>query len=75
VDTGSLLAIITGLCGLSGLVFTALHFNRDDSKAVVEQQSSVLKDMALLNDELREINAALRTEVAELREQVQRLRR
>ena len=80
VDTGTLLAIITGLCGLAGLVYTALHFNRDDAKALVDQQSAVLKDMGELNTDLRATVAdlrterdALRSEVADLREQVQRL--
>ena len=74
MDAGALLAIVTGLCGLSGLVFTALHFRTDDSKAIVDQQSSVLRDMALLNDQLKEQVDALKAEVADLREQNQRLR-
>ena len=49
MDAGTLLAIVTGIIGLAGLVFTALHFNSDSSKAIVEQQSAVLKDMGAVN--------------------------
>ena len=80
MDAGTLLAIVTGLCGLAGLVYTALSWRRNDTKAVVDQQSAVLHDMATLNDDLRSTvtdlrgeRDLLRTEVAELREQVQRL--
>lgn len=80
MDAGALLAIVTGILGLSGLIFTALKYNRDDSTAVVAQQSAVLKDMATLNDDLRKAvddlhgeRDELRGEIAALREQVQRL--
>lgn len=74
MDLGSIIALVTGILGVAGLCFTALRFNRDDTTAVVSQQSGVLHDMATLNAELRQTNVDLRTEVAELREQVQRLR-
>lgn len=73
MDTGELLAIITGVLGLSGLVFTALRYNRDDSKAIVEEQSNVLKDMAALNTSLKDTVADLRTERDNLQIQVREL--
>lgn len=79
MDAGSLLAIITGILGLSGLIFTALRYNRDDSKSIVEQQSAVLKDMAALNDQeakaltdARAERDALRTENERLRDELAR---
>jgi uncharacterized coiled-coil DUF342 family protein len=81
VDLGSVIALVTGILGVAGLCFTALRFNRDDTTAIVSQQSNVLHDMAALNEDLRQTAADLRTErdglrseVAELREQVQQLR-
>jgi cell division protein FtsB len=80
VDAGAGIAVVTGVVGLAGLVFTALRWRSDDTKTIVESQSSVLHDMAALNDELRKTAAELRderdklrAEVAELRVQVQRL--
>jgi len=62
VDAGTLLAIVTGILGLAGLIWSGLHFNADSSKAIVEQQSAVLKDMGVLNDEQRKTVADLRAE-------------
>lgn len=66
MDAGTLLAIITGIMGLAGLIYTALSWRRNDDKAVVEQQSVVLHDMGTLNDELRKALEDCRTERAEL---------
>jgi hypothetical protein len=75
------LSLAIGLFGICGVIFTALKYNRDDSKAVVDQQNTILGDMKLLNDELRTTAAslreerdALRVQVGELTAQVQELR-
>jgi predicted nuclease with TOPRIM domain len=73
VNAGSLLAIVTGILGLAGIIFTALKYNRDDTTALVGQQSQILTDMKALNDELRETADALRAERDELRGEVARL--
>jgi hypothetical protein len=73
VDVGGIIALVTGILGVCGLVFTALRFNRDDTTAAVATQSSVLHDMAALNDELRKTTTELRTERDELRGQVRAL--
>jgi len=67
VDIGAFIALATGVLGLCGLVFTALRFNRDDTSSAVATQSSVLRDMATLNDELRKTAADLRGERDECR--------
>ena len=72
--TGALLAIITGILGLAGLIFTALKYNRDDTSAVVNQQSQILGDMKALNDELHKALDELRSERDGLRKQVEELR-
>lgn len=74
MELGQAIALIVGLAGLAGVIFTALRFNRDDTTAMVTQQSTILRDMAGLNEELRKTNQELKSEVAALREQVQRLR-
>ena len=60
VDPGQLVALVIGLCGLAGVVFTALKYNRDDAGAIVEQQSALVGDMKVLTDELRHSEASLR---------------
>jgi len=73
VDAGALIAIVTGILGLAGIIFTALKFNRDDTTSIVSQQSGVLKDMATLNDDLRATVSDLRSERDQLRGEVQAL--
>ena len=65
--------LVIGLFGLAGIVFTALRFNRDDTTAIVQQQSTVLGSMKELNDELRETADRMRAERDELRAEVARL--
>jgi uncharacterized coiled-coil DUF342 family protein len=67
------LSIAIGLIGLGGLVFTALRFRRDDTTAIVTQQSTLMDDMKALNDELRTTTVTLRTERDELKTQVDHL--
>ena len=57
-----------GILGVTGLVFTALHYNRDDTTAVVTQQAQITTQMKALNDELR-------AEIDECRAERERLRR
>lgn len=72
-DFAGLLAIIIGLMGLGGIVFTALRFRRDDTTAIVGQQDTILKDMKALNEELRTTADRLRTERDELAAKVDSL--
>jgi uncharacterized coiled-coil DUF342 family protein len=69
----SALPIVIGLIGLGGLVFTALRYRRDDTTAVVSQQSTILDNMKTLNGELRQTVTDLRTERDELKSQVDNL--
>lgn len=64
-----------GILGAAGLVFTALKFNRDDTSAVVTQQTQILGNMRDLNAELRETATSLRAERDSLREEVEKLRK
>ena len=54
IDWAHALPIIIGLLGIAGIIFTALKYNRDDTTAVVTQQSMIVGEMKTLNDELRE---------------------
>ena len=47
------LALAIGVAGLGGLVFTALRYRRDDTTAIVGQQSTIVHDIQALNGELR----------------------
>lgn len=74
------ITIVIGVMGLGGVVFTALKYNRDDTTAIVGQQSTILHDMSQLNEELhksvqdlRSERDSLRGEVKALHEQVDRL--
>ena len=66
------ISLIIGLIGLSGIIFTALRFRRDDTTAIVDQQSTITSEFKALNDELRVTADALRKERDELKEQDRR---
>ena len=74
MDLGAIIGLVVGILGVAGLIFTAMRFRRDDTTAVVGQQSTVLHDMASLTDELRKANQDCKAECAGLRETVQQLR-
>jgi chromosome segregation ATPase len=73
VNLPQILALILGLVGLAGVIFTALKYNRDDTTAIVGQQSTILNDMKSLNEELRSTATSLREERDALRTQVENL--
>ena len=73
-EAGGILAIVIGLMGLGGVVFTALRFRRDDTTAIVSQQDTILQDFKSLNEELRITADRLRNERDECTEQVKKLR-
>lgn len=74
IDIAQILALIIGLVGLGGVVFTALRFRRDDTTAVVTQQSTILNDMKGLNEELRITAASLKEERDACKQEVKGLR-
>ena len=74
VEPAGLVAIAIGLTGLGGVVFTALRFRRDDTTAVVTQQSTILGDMKTLNEELRTTAASLKVERDACKDEVKGLR-
>lgn len=73
MDPSEWLAIVTGILGLAGLIYTALRYNRDDAKTLVDEQSSVLRDMSLLNESLKKTVDDLRHERDGLASEVDRL--
>ena len=73
VSIAELVTLVIGIAGLGGLIFTALSWRRNDTTAVVQQQSTILNDMKGLNDELRQTEQSLKAENVELREHVQEL--
>jgi uncharacterized coiled-coil DUF342 family protein len=70
---GELLGIVIGILGIGGILFTALRYNRDDTTAVLTQQSTIVGEMKTLNEELRTTTDRLRDERDELRDQVVKL--
>jgi hypothetical protein len=68
-----LISLSIGIIGLGGLLFTALRFRRDDTTAIVTQQSAIFDDMKKLNEELRTTAGDLRTERDNLKHEVTRL--
>lgn len=74
IDWSSAIPAIIGIAGLGGVIFTALRFRRDDTTAVVSQQSTILNDMKTLNGELRTTAASLKDERDACRHEVGNLR-
>ena len=68
-------ALAIGIFGVAGVIFTALRFRRDDTTAIVGQQTVILNDMHVVNDELRVTAASLRDERDKCHEEVAKLRR
>ena len=73
MKAGEVIPIIIGLVGLGTVIFAALRFRRDDTTAVVGQQTQILQSMKTLNDELRITSDRMRTERDECKENVNRL--
>jgi vacuolar-type H+-ATPase subunit I/STV1 len=73
IDLATALPLVIGLMGLGGLVFTALRFRRDDTTAVIDQQSKITAEMKTLSDEQRAHLAEVREERDALKVQVDRL--
>ena len=73
IEISGVIALVIGLMGLGGVIFTALKFNRDDTTSVVNQQDTILSEMRTLNEELRLTTVDLRSERDALRVQVQDL--
>lgn len=67
VELSSLVALVLGVLGLGGLIFTALRYNRDDTTAILGQQNTIVGEMKTLNEELRLARDECREEVARLR--------
>jgi septal ring factor EnvC (AmiA/AmiB activator) len=59
--------------GVAGLIFTALRFRRDDTTAVVTQQSTILNNMQALMEEQQRTLEDTRSERDRLRAEVTRL--
>lgn len=74
INIPQVLALIIGLVGLAGVIFTALRFRRDDTTAVVTQQSIIVNDMKAINDELRTTAASLKEERDACKDEVKGLR-
>ena len=82
MDLSGVVSLAIAGMGVSGLIFTALRYRRDDTQAIVATQDTLFGEMRSLNDELRqtainlrEENAKLAAQVAQLTAQVRELRR
>jgi predicted RNase H-like nuclease (RuvC/YqgF family) len=73
VEVAGLFALSVGVLGLGSIIFAALRYNRDDTTAIVNQQSTLLGNMKTLNDELRNTADSIKTERDALRVEVDRL--
>ena len=74
MDVAQLVALAIGVFGVAGVIFTALRFNRDDTTAIVTQQSMLVGEMTAVNTELRTTAETLRSERDRCHEEVARLR-
>lgn len=73
IEAGNAIAIAIGLMGLSGCIFTALRFRRDDTTALVSQQDFIVNEMKSLNEELRLSTERLRAECDDCLRKLNRL--
>ena len=48
-----LVTLLIGVLGVSGVIFTALRWRRDDTTAVVNQQATLFEEMRGITDNLR----------------------
>ena len=74
INVSQAMALIIGLVGLAGVIFTALRFRRDDTTAVVNQQSVIVNDMKTINEELRTTSVSMKEERDACRKEVGGLR-
>ena len=63
---GEAITLFIAIFGVAGIIFTALRYNRDDTTAIVNQQSTLVRDMQAVNEELRVRVKELQTEVDRL---------
>ena len=73
MDLSGIISLAIAGIGVSGLIFTALRWRRDDTTAIVSQQDTIFGELRALNAELRATTERLRAENATLIEQVDRL--
>ena len=69
-----LVALAIGIFGVASVIFAAMRWRRDDTTQVVTQQSAILNDMNVINDEIRISADKLRTERDKCYEEVAKLR-
>ena len=51
---GEVVGLVIGIAGLGSLIFAALSWRRNDTTAIVQQQSTLVHDMESLTGQLRE---------------------
>jgi prephenate dehydrogenase len=73
MSLGEAVTLAIAIMGVAGVIFTALRYNRDDTTAIVTQQSTIVHDMQALNEELRTQIDRLMKENDQLRSTVERL--
>lgn len=69
-----ILTLIGAMVGSGGILFGAIRYNREEAGKIVAQQTNVLSDMRLLNDELIEALTRVKDERDNLQEAVRLLR-
>ena len=69
IDWVNVLPLIIGGGGLTGLIFTVRRARVSDTTAVLEQQTQITEQMAMLADEQREHMEQLRTTTERLRKE------
>jgi hypothetical protein len=75
IELAEVIPLIIGILGVTGLIFTALRYRRDDTTAVLSQQDTIMNEMKTINSELRTTATDLRTERDGLKVQVEELTR
>ena len=66
MGAAELVTLGLAILGVAGIIFTALKYNRDDTTAIVNQQSTLVHDMEVITAQLRAENDRLQHEVDRL---------
>ena len=53
MDLSEWSAVVIGVLGVAGLIYTALSWRRNDTTAIVEQQDTIMGELKDLTAELR----------------------
>jgi uncharacterized coiled-coil DUF342 family protein len=74
MDVSQIVALLTAIAGLGGITLAIWRLKGEGSDRILTQQTTILGDMKVLNDELKGTLDSTRSERDQLMNEVQKLR-